>query len=336
MLKPIIAVTMGDVNGVGPEVSLKALYELRKSADFRTFILGSFSVLKNICALVGVNPDLLTEVNHPSEIPEHSEQIFVCCGGDDFKGEIEAGKIASESGRVSIAWVKQAVLWMQEGHIAAMSTAPICKEAIEPFYPGFQGHTEFIGEMCGDPEPVLCLVHGDWVAAHVSTHCSLREACDRVTPERISKTALLLNDFLKKLKYLDSPKIGVAGLNPHAGENGLFGREEIDIIAPTVKKLQEQNINAIGPIPGDVIFPQLKAKTYDGVVAMYHDQGHVVTKTLAFDLGEVREMHGVNLTLGLPVIRTSVDHGTGFDIAHKGIANHQSMIEAIEVAYKMI
>jgi 4-phospho-D-threonate 3-dehydrogenase / 4-phospho-D-erythronate 3-dehydrogenase len=332
--KPLILITMGDPNGVGPEVSLKAAHHFLNTSDFRLLIVGSANVLKQVASIVNVKSDLIVSVTSPEEVDDRSV-LFVCDGGTPFNSPLKIGQVCPEAGLASIEWVKQAVLWIQAGRASAMATAPICKEAIEPHVPGFQGHTEYIGEMCGDPEPVLCLVHGDWVAAHVSTHVSLRDACDRVTKPRILKTARLLNHFLKQLKGLNSPKIGVAGLNPHAGEGGLFGCEEIDVINPTVHELKSEGLNIFGAIPGDVVFPQLKAGAYDGVVAMYHDQGHVVTKTLAFDLGKSRSLRGVNLTLGIDVIRTSVDHGTGFDIAHQNICDHHSLIDALLVAYKM-
>jgi 4-hydroxythreonine-4-phosphate dehydrogenase len=206
---------------------------------------------------------------------------------------------------------------------------------VEKTVPNFQGHTEFIGEMCGDKEPVLALVHGDWVVAHASTHVSLSEAIKRAKPDRIIKVGRLLNDFLKKYKNIKNPKIGVAGINPHAGEHGLFGKEEIQSIIPAVKKLRSMKIDASGPLPADVVFPMLGSKVFDGVIAMYHDQGHVVTKTLAFSLGKVRRVGGVNTTLGLSVLRTSADHGTGFDIAGQNKADPASLRDALLLADKL-
>ena len=216
-----------------------------------------------------------------------------------------------------------------------MVTAPLSKEAVEPSQPGFSGHTEYIGALCGDPEPVLSLFHGEWVVAHVSTHISLRDACDRVQIPRLLKTARLLVDALQRTGKAN-PRIGVAGLNPHAGEGGLFGREEIEVIAPAVEQLRSEGISVTGPLPADVVFPQMKAGRFDGVVAMYHDQGHVVTKTLGFELGEKRLLRGVNATLGLDLVRTSVDHGTGFDIAWKGLADWHSLLDAAELAAHLV
>lgn len=327
-----LLITMGDPNGVGPEISLKAYTKAARKMKTPMAIVGDMGVLTKAAEMlkIGKRPVL---ADSPESVAEVSKRgIPVIDGGVHFDEKVRPGKITEEAGRASIGWVRSATALCLLKRARAIVTAPLCKEAVEKTVPDFQGHTEFIGEMCGDPHPVLCLVHGNWVVAHVSTHVALRDACDLVKRDRIEKVARLLNDFLKKYRHLKSPKIGVAGLNPHAGEGGLFGVEEINEIAPTVKALRKKKIQAEGPLPGDVVFPQLRAGTFDGVVAMYHDQGHVVTKTMLFDLGKKRKTCGVNTTLGLSVVRTSVDHGTGFDIAWKGIADEHSLMDAIELA----
>jgi 4-hydroxythreonine-4-phosphate dehydrogenase len=261
--------------------------------------------------------------------------LAIYADSEPFKGKLQPGRVSKAAGEASIAWVRQAVDYVQAGYAAAVVTAPLCKKKKKKTLPKFQGHTEFIGEMCGDKEPVLALVHGDWVVAHVSTHVSLAEAIEKAKPERIVKVGKLLNIFLKKYKGIKNPKIGVAGINPHAGEHGLFGKEEMQNIIPAVKKLRSMKINAIGPLSADVVFPQLHSRLYDGVIAMYHDQGHIVTKTLAFNLGKERKVGGVNTTLGLPVLRTSVDHGTGFDIAWQNKADPTSLRDALLLADKL-
>jgi len=312
MQKPIL-ITIGDPNGIGPEICLKLMANPPKTKH-PVALVGDIEVLKQYRKIKG-------------EIP-------VCIESEKFKGKIEPGKVSKAAGAASIAWVRQAVEWVQAGYAAAIVTAPLCKEAVEKTIPKFQGHTEFIGEMCGDKEPVLALVHGNWVVAHVSTHVSLAKAIKKAKPERIVKVGRLLNEFLKRAKGIKNPRIGVAGINPHAGENGLFGKEEMLNIMPAVKKLRSMKINAIGPLPADVVFPQLHSGIYDGVIAMYHDQGHIVTKTLAFDLGKKR-VGGVNTTLGLNVLRTSVDHGTGFDIAWQNKADPTSLKDALLLADKL-
>ncbi len=324
---------MGDPNGVGPEICVKSVMESACTSACRPVILGDVLVLKKACTLLNLNYTI-EAIDSLDAIDSIKADITVL-STQPFTGVVKPGVVSAEAGNVAIEYITSAVNLLKENKAAAMVTAPICKESIEPGIPGFQGHTEYIGEMCGDPHPVLTLIEDNWVISHVSTHVSLREAIDRVQPERIIKTGELLNSVLKKLTGKGTPKIGVAGLNPHAGENGLFGTEEIETIIPTVKKLQSLGIDAVGPLPADVVFPQMKAGTFDGVIAMYHDQGHIVTKTLSFDLGETRTLHGVNATLGLDIIRTSVDHGTGFDIAWKGIADNGSMMDAIACAIKL-
>jgi 4-hydroxythreonine-4-phosphate dehydrogenase len=320
MQKPIL-ITIGDPNGIGPEICLKLMANLPKTKH-PVALVGDIRVLEECRKKLGI-----ARTTIKGGVP-------VCAESEKFSGKIEPGKVSKAAGAASIAWVRQAVEWIKDGYGAALATAPLCKEAVEKTIPKFQGHTEFIGKMCGDEEPVLALVHGNWAVAHVSTHVSLAEAIKKAKPERIVKVGCLLNEFLKRTKGIKNPKIGVAGINPHAGENGLFGKEEMLHIMPAVKKLRSMKINAIGPLPADVVFPQLRSGIYDGVIAMYHDQGHIVTKTLAFDLGK-RHVGGVNTTLGLDVLRTSVDHGTGFDIAWQNKADHTSLKDALLLADKL-
>jgi 4-hydroxythreonine-4-phosphate dehydrogenase len=312
MQKKPILITIGDPNGIGPEICLKLAAKPPK--------------IKHPIALIG-------DIKALEKYGKIRAPIY--SGSFPFKGKVEPGRISKAAGEASIIWVQQAVEIAQAGYAAAVVTAPLCKEAVEKTLPNFQGHTEFIGKMCGEKEPVLALVHGDWVVAHVSTHVSLLEAIKRAKPSRIVKVGCLLNDFLIKYKGIKKPKIGVAGMNPHAGEHGLFGKEEIKSIMPAVKKLRSMKIDASGPLPADVVFPMLGGKVFDGVIAMYHDQGHVVTKTLAFDLGKIRHVGGVNTTLGLPILRASVDHGTGFDIAGQNKADPSSLRDALLLADKL-
>ncbi|MDR2579421.1 MAG: 4-hydroxythreonine-4-phosphate dehydrogenase PdxA [Fibromonadaceae bacterium] len=317
-MKPIL-ITIGDPNGIGPEICLKLMAKAPKTRH-PVILVGDTNVLDECKEILKINKTIKCGI-YADSVP--------------FKGKLQPGKLSKAAGAASLAWVRQATELVQAGYAAAVVTAPLCKEAVEKTLPGFQGHTEYIGEMCGDKEPVLALVHGDWVVAHVSTHVSLAEAIKKAKPERIVKVGKLLNDFLIKYKGIKKPRIGVAGINPHAGENGLFGKEETLNIMPAVKRLRAMKINAVGPLPADVVFPQLGGKVFDGVIAMYHDQGHVVTKTLAFNLGKVRKVGGVNTTLGIPILRTSVDHGTGFDIAWQNKADPSSLRDALLLADKI-
>lgn len=357
----IHAITMGDPNGVGPEIIAKLLCSpLRLPKGHIPMVVGSIDIMMQALRFAGDAARPLVAIEDPEDAANIWPQgIPICDAHCKFGAILKPGKVDRAAGMASIAWVKAAVLWAKEGRVQSLVTAPICKESVEKTVPGFQGHTEFIGEMVGDPEPVLALVHGSWVVAHVSTHVSLSSAITMATQSRILKVGTLLHQFLIKYRKLTHPRIGVAGINPHAGEHGLFGREEIEQIEPAVKQLRKLGIDATGPLPGDVVFPQLKAKQFDGVVAMYHDQGHVVTKTLYFELGDLAKpsmdrpakqtmdrpaklsidrpakLRGVNTTLGLPVLRTSVDHGTGFPIAWQGIADCSSLRDALLLATKL-
>ncbi|HSQ42834.1 MAG TPA: 4-hydroxythreonine-4-phosphate dehydrogenase PdxA [Fibrobacteraceae bacterium] len=332
-----LLVTMGDPNGVGPEICVRLLSRrLELPTGMVPVILGDLKVLKQAQGVLQSKKTLVEIPSLEDAVSLWPRAIPVFSAGVHFSEKVMPGRVSKAAGAASIGWVRLAAELILAGEASAMVTAPICKESVEMTVPGFQGHTEFIGDLCGDPQPVLALVHGNWVVAHVSTHVSMREACDRVRQERILKVATLLHQFLRKYRGLQSPRIGVAGLNPHAGEHGLFGDEELQEILPAVKTLRKKHINATGPLPGDVVFPQLRAERFDGVVAMYHDQGHVVTKSLYFNLGKKPTVGGVNTTLGLPVLRTSVDHGTGFDIAWKGIASDLSLRDALLLAAKRV
>jgi 4-phospho-D-threonate 3-dehydrogenase / 4-phospho-D-erythronate 3-dehydrogenase len=332
-LKNIIVVTMGDPNGVGPEICVRLA--ARPKENRKLVFLGDAQVFKQAAELLKLDLDI-HEFSAWQDLAFAKARMCVFNNGAKLATAVRPGVICAKAGRFALQMVRLGVELCQNEQALAMVTAPICKEAVELEYSGFQGHTEFIGELCGDPEPVLALVHKDWVVAHVSTHVSLREAADRYNKERIIKTANALHVFLQRYKKIPQPRLILAGLNPHAGEAGLFGREELDEALPAVSVLQGQGMQIKGPLPGDVVFPQLKAKWFDGAVAAYHDQGHVVTKTLAFALGKSRVLRGVNTTLGISVLRTSVDHGTAFDIAWQGKTSDASLQDALHVARKLV
>lgn len=336
--KKIILVTMGDPNGVGPEIIVRLWDKLPVMAGYLPVVVGDPVILLQAQELAGTckAPVLINALEEAPVASKHGIPVFDA--GVPFRGKLKPGKVDRVAGAVSLAWVQAAVELVQVGEAAAIVTAPLCKEAVEKTCPGFQGHTEFIGEMCKDPEPVLALVHENWVVAHVSTHVSLKDAVERASKERIVKVATQLHDFLVRYRGHSQVRIGVAGINPHAGEGGLFGDQEIQQIKPAVQLLRRRGMDIQGPLPGDVVFPLHKAGKFDGVVAMYHDQGHVVTKTLLFQLDSSGKtsLKGVNITLGLNVLRTSVDHGTGFDIAWKGAAvSSDSLRDALVLAHRL-
>ncbi len=228
---------------------------------------------------------------------------------------------------------------MQAGLADAIVTAPLSKEALHLAGHPFEGHTELLAHLTGQRDAVMMLAHDNLRVSHVTTHCAIAEVPQRITPVRLRRVFDVTIDALNRLG-LKQPRIAVAGLNPHAGEGGILGKEDDDIVAPVIREYQAKGIDMHGPIPGDTVFIKLRAGQYDAVVAMFHDQGHIPVKLLGFNVdpvtGKWQAISGVNITLGLPILRTSVDHGTAFDIAGQGIANASSLIEAAEYAMKLI
>lgn len=252
--------------------------------------------------------------------------------------ELEYGKVSPMAGQASFEYVKKATELALEEKIAAMITGPINKEAVNLAGIPFAGHTEMLAHFTGATEYAMMLIDGNLRVIHVSTHVSLRRACDLVTKKRVLQVIGLADDACKKLG-IPNPKIVVAGLNPHAGENGLFGAEEEREIKPAIEEALRRGINVSGPLSPDTLFPKVKGGQYDIAVAMYHDQGHIPLKMMGFNWSESKKkwesVSGVNITLGLPVVRTSVDHGTAFDQAGKGTATEESLWNAIELGARL-
>jgi 4-hydroxythreonine-4-phosphate dehydrogenase len=246
--------------------------------------------------------------------------------------------LTADGGRFAFKAIEHGVRLTQAGRTAAIVTAPLNKEALNKAGYHYPGHTEMLAHLTGVRGSVMLLAHGNMRVSHVSTHVALEDVPKRLTPERLRQVIDLTDDALRRLG-IARPKIAIAALNPHAGEGGLFGRQDIDVSAPTIAKAVADGLDVVGPVPGDTIFVKLRAGQFDAVVAMYHDQGHIPVKLLGFQVdpatGRWQELSGVNITLGLPIIRTSVDHGTAFDIAGKGIANEHSLIEAIDYAERL-
>ncbi|MGY3466650.1 4-hydroxythreonine-4-phosphate dehydrogenase [Bradyrhizobium sp. LM6.11] len=264
---------------------------------------------------------------------------YLCFLQADVEGDpIKPGVLSADGGRFAYKAIEQSVRLTQAGRTAAIVTAPLNKEALNKAGYHFPGHTEMLAHLTGVRGSVMLLAHGNMRVSHVSTHVALEDVPKRLTPERLRMVIDLTNDALLRLG-IAKPKIAIAALNPHAGEGGLFGRQDIDVSAPTIAKAVADGLDVVGPVPGDTIFVKLRAGQYDAAVAMYHDQGHIPVKLLGFQIdpatGRWQELSGVNITLGLPIIRTSVDHGTAFDIAGKGIANEHSLIEAIDYAERL-
>lgn len=299
--------TVGDPAGIGPEVVVKALAapEIAALADW--IVVGDSGVMKNTEALTGVK--LTSELRHEA-----------------VQGEVVLGQLSAACGLAAIRFVEIATKMCLAGEADAMVTAPLNKEAVALNGIPFSGHTEYIAELCGTKESRMLLVSEKLRVVHVSTHIALRDACNLKTP-RILRTIEIASEVMPWIGF-DQPRIAVCGLNPHAGEHGLFGKEDEEIIRPAIEAARAKGINADGPHAGDTVFLRAVKGHYDLVVAMYHDQGHIPMKLLDFD-------RGVNVSIGLPIIRTSVDHGTAFDIAGKNIAEATSMKCALELGARM-
>jgi 4-hydroxythreonine-4-phosphate dehydrogenase len=305
-----MAITMGDASGVGPEIVLRWAAGGAPIDD--VVIYGDAAILRHGADLLGIDvPPSLAVVD-----------LGLLRAEDHRPGQLDA-----RSGAAARAYVERATHDALAGTVAGIVTMPMNKEATQLSDPGFVGHTELIAELCGTPRVSMMLTNGPLAVTHVSTHCSLREAIERVRAERVLDVIHLTNDALAR--FLDAPRIAVCGLNPHAGEHGLFGTEDADHIAPAIAAAVAEGIDASGPHPADTVFFQaVHRQRYDAIVCMYHDQGHGPMKLLAFDTG-------VNVTLGLPIIRTSVDHGTAFDIAWQGSAFTDSLDHALAYAGKL-
>ena len=315
---------MGDPAGIGPEIILKALRLLHEQprAGMHISIAGMaavFDAAAKAMALPNLEsyPDVaLIEVGNGSAAPAF-------------------GQPSAQTGELAYRAIVAAVEATRDGRADAIVTAPLSKEALHLAGHHYPGHTELLADLTGGTSPVMMLAHEDFRVSHVTTHIPLEQVPARATPERLERAVALTHQALVRIG-IATPRIAVAALNPHAGEGGVLGRYDIDVAAPVLERLKAQGIDVSGPVPGDTVFVKMRARQFDAVVAMYHDQGHIPVKLLGFSVdpktGAWDALSGVNITLGLSVIRTSVDHGTAFDIAGKGVASERSLIEAIEYA----
>jgi 4-hydroxythreonine-4-phosphate dehydrogenase len=336
-VKPIIGITMGDPAGIGPEVAAKTMAKKRIYDICRPLIVGDANAMKQAVKLANVKLEIRS-------ISELSEAKFEYGTVDVFDlknvdmNQLEHGKISAMAGNAAFEAVKKVIELALENKIHATVTGPIHKESINLAGHHFAGHTEIYGHLTNTKNFAMLLVSEILRVIHVSTHVSIRQACDLVKKERVLKVIHLLNDACKQFG-IETPRIGVAGLNPHASDGGLFGWEEEKEIIPAIEAAKAQGLVVEGPLPPDILFPKAKGGGYDGCVAMYHDQGHIPFKYEGFiwncELGKMETIKGVNITLGIPIIRVSVDHGTAFEIAGLGIAKADSLVLAIEYASKM-
>jgi len=328
---------MGDPAGIGPEIGAKAMARKQIYSLCNPLIVGDANAMKQAVQIADV------DINVRS-IPEVSKAKFEYGTIDVFDlknveiAQLEHGKLSAMAGNAAFEAVKKVIELALEKRIDATVTGPINKEAINLAGYHFPGHTEIYAHFTGTKDFAMLLVSGNLRVIHVSTHVSLRQACDMVKKDRVLKVIQLLNDGCKQFG-IEMPRIGVAGLNPHASDGGLFGWEEEKEIIPAIEQARAMGIDVEGPLPPDILFPKAKGGYFDGCVAMYHDQGHIPFKFEEFkwnnEQGKMASIRGINMTLGIPIIRVSVDHGTAFEIAGKGIANPQSLIQAIKYAAKI-
>lgn len=330
--KPRIAISLGDPAGIGPEITVKALQDPGVWDLCIPVAVGNVAVLKEISKTVGSTLPVKQVYDLPAGDAERAVYVVEC--GLPTK-KVEFGKVSKEAGEASYTYVNRAIDLALCGDVGAVVTGPIHKEAIHLAGCPHPGHTEIFASRTGTKRYAMMLIHGNLRVSHVCTHVSLRKACDLCTRERVLETIMLTVSALRSMGISD-PRIAVAGLNPHAGEGGLFGDEEIREIIPAIEDARAMGLSVDGPVPPDTVFVKARGGQYDAVVAMYHDQGHIPVKVAGFELDPATSrwasVKGVNITLGLPIIRTSVDHGTAFGKAGKGTANAESMVEAIKIA----
>lgn len=348
--KPIVGITMGDPAGNGPEITVKALAHADVYNRCRPIVIGDASMIEQGAHFVGRSDITIHRCETVSDARFTPGTIDVL--HLNLISNVNAfpiGQVSVDGGNAAFQCVKKVIELALAGEVDATCTNALNKEAMNKaleFYQGkesdghthFDGHTEIYATYTNTKKYTMMLAHHDLRVVHVSTHVSLREACDRVKKARVLEVIEIANQACKDLG-IENPKIAVAGLNPHCGENGLFGTEELEEIKPAIEAAKAEGINAIGPIPPDSVFPEARGGWYDIVVCMYHDQGHIPLKTVGFVYDREKQewlaVEGVNITLGLPIIRTSVDHGTAFALAGKGTSNELSLINAIDYAIRM-
>lgn len=337
MLLPKLAITMGDPAGIGPEIVVRALSHQETYKQCRPIVTGDAEVMRLAVKALGMN----LEVNAVSSVSD-AKFTYGCIDVFDLKcvdmSTFEFGKVSAQCGNAAFVSIRKVIDLAMADEVDGTVTAPLNKEALNLAGHHYDGHTEIYATFTGTKKYAMLLADEFLRVIHVSTHVSLREACDRVKKPRIIEVTELIQDACVQFG-ISNPRIGIAGLNPHSSDNGLFGWEEEKEIIPAVQELRDRGFNVEGPVPPDTLFAKAKCGQFDGCVAMYHDQGHIPFKVVGFnwnkETGKMDSVKGVNITLGLPIIRVSVDHGTAFDVAGKGIASEDAMMLSIDYATRM-
>jgi 4-hydroxythreonine-4-phosphate dehydrogenase len=324
--KPILAVTLGDAAGSGPELITKAFADPEIRRVCRPIVVGDAGVVRAALAITGA-PSRVRVIGQAAEAADDASTIDTIDLGNLDAAALVRGQVSATTGQAAYESIKRAVELTQEKETAAVVTSAINKAALHAAGHKYDGHTELLAELCGKPKVTMMLVAGKLRVCHVSTHVSLREAIERVKPERILAVVKLAHEGVRQIG-VEQPHIAIAGLNPHAGEGGLFGDEEKTFITPAIEEANRQGFRVSGPYAGDTVFFRTLQGEFDCAIAMYHDQGHVAAKMLGI-------WQGVNVTLGLPIIRTSVEHGTDFTNAGKGTGDPRSLVQALKLAAVM-
>ena len=325
MEKPIIAVTMGDPAGIGPEIVAKSIADKATFDVARCIVIGDKKVMEKAIRIVGA--DLKVNVVDSPADGDYSYGVLNMIDLDNIDmSRFEYGKINAMCGQAAFDYIKKSIEITMDKQADAVATTPINKESLHAAEVDFIGHTEIFGALTGTADPLTMFETNGLRVFFLTRHKSLRDMLDDIKKDRIIDYVERCTDALRRLGVKEGT-MAVAGLNPHSGEHGLFGWEEVKEIAPAVEELKERGFNVAGPVPADSVFHQAAQGRFNSVLSLYHDQGHIATKTLDFD-------RTISITNGMPILRTSVDHGTAFDIAGKGIAGAVSMEEAIRLAAK--
>lgn len=336
-MKPIIGITMGDPAGIGAEIAVKALKHKEILDKCVPVVIGDYEALReaNEFSHTGLT---MREIKDPGEARGEYGTMEYINMGFLAPGSFEYKKVQKLTGEASFQYVIKGIELAMKNSLHAVVTGPINKEAINLAGHHYSGHTEIFGDYTKTKNFTMLLTGGALKVVHVTTHCSMREACDRIKKDRVLAVIKLAHEGLSLLGC-KNPRIGVAGLNAHSSENGMFGNEEAQEIIPAIEEARAMGLDVDGPVPPDTVFVKCQAGQYDVVVAMYHDQGHIPLKLAGFKLdvatNRYLSMSGVNTTIGLPIIRTSVDHGTAFGKAGEGRANEESLVDAIDMAVVM-
>ncbi|MGH2318630.1 4-hydroxythreonine-4-phosphate dehydrogenase PdxA [Planococcus sp. SE5232] len=324
--RPIIGITMGDAAGVGPEIILKSFEHDVVHETSRSFVIGDASILERAKKFTN-STKTIHRIENPSQAKFEKDTIDILDLGL-LTDDLPIGEVSPEAGNAAFQYLAKAIELANESEIDAICTAPLNKEALQKGGHMYPGHTEILAELTGTKDYSMMLSAPNLKVIHVTTHVGIIDAINMITPERVLHVIQLAHNTLTKAG-IQNPKIAVCGINPHAGENGLFGYgEEEEKVIPAIEKAVAEGIDVQGPLPADTLFFRTVRGDFDIVVAMYHDQGHAPVKVLGLEAG-------VNITVGLPIIRTSVDHGTAFDIAGTGIADENSLIEALRQAVEL-